>query len=246
MTTPDVARYFAALAATWLPAETMSLPPFTLRRGGGGGNRVSAATLDGTVDDLERAVEAAERAMRAWGQTPLFLVRPGDDALDDLIARRGYLVRDPVRLLRADPATLAPACPHPEVVLGPALLAAMAELWVAGGIGPTRLAIMERVPEPKVYLIGRSQDRPAGCGFAARHEDIVMLHALEVAPFARHRGVGSAITRAAAGWTHEIGASDFALAVTESNAPGRALYASLGMAEVARYHYRIAPADAVA
>ena len=38
---------FEALAATWPAAETIRLGPFTLRRGAGGGNRTSAATLDG-------------------------------------------------------------------------------------------------------------------------------------------------------------------------------------------------------
>ncbi|PJN94439.1 N-acetyltransferase, partial [Amaricoccus sp. HAR-UPW-R2A-40] len=37
------------------------------------------------------------------------------------------------------------------------------------------------------------------------------------------------------------GAVTLALAVAEANAPARALYDRLGMAEAARYHYRIAP-----
>jgi hypothetical protein len=49
------------------------------------------------------------------------------------------------------------------------------------------------------------------------------------------------MTRAAAAWAQRAGAPVFAMAVTERNAPARALYARLGLAEAARYHYRVAP-----
>ena len=65
---------FAVLAATWPPAEAMRLGPWTLRRGAGGGSRVSAATLEGE----DGAIESAAAAMLAWGQAPLFMIRDGD------------------------------------------------------------------------------------------------------------------------------------------------------------------------
>ena len=68
-----------------------------------------------------------------------------------------------------------------------------------------------------------------------------MLHALEVAPFARRHGLGAAMTGAAAAWAAAEGAATLAVAVTRANAPARALYARLGLAEAAAYHYRIAP-----
>jgi GNAT superfamily N-acetyltransferase len=67
-----------------------------------------------------------------------------------------------------------------------------------------------------------------------------MLHALEVTPETRRRGIATLMTRAAARWAAELGCATLALAVTEANAPARALYAVMGMREVARYHYRIA------
>ena len=69
---------FALIAATWPPAETVTRGPWTLRRGGGGGSRVSAATLDGPFADLD----GADAVMRGWGQRPLVMIRPGDTALD--------------------------------------------------------------------------------------------------------------------------------------------------------------------
>jgi ribosomal protein S18 acetylase RimI-like enzyme len=234
---PDL---FAALGATWPPAETRRLGPWTLRRGEGGGSRVSAATLDGPDGDIGEAVAA----MRAWGQAPLFMLRPGDEALDARLAALGYAVHDPVVLLEAPAAALAPAAPDEQVMIGPGPLAAMREIWVAGSIGPARLAIMLRVGEPRAFLFGRLGDRPAGCGFAAVHGGIGMMHALEVAPAARRHGVGAAITRAAAAWVRDAGAAHFALTVNRSNAAARALYAGLGMRPASAYHYRIAPGAA--
>ena len=73
--------------------------------------------------------------MRGWGQPPLVMIRPGEDALDACLAARGYLQRDPT-LLAAAPAAALAATPRENVILGPAPLAVMAEIWDAGGIGP--------------------------------------------------------------------------------------------------------------
>lgn len=238
--TPDRrADLFAALSATWLPAEARRVGAWTLRRGEGGGNRVSAATLDG--GDAGNDIAAAEAGMRAWGQDPLFMVRPGEAALDAMLIARGYVIRDPVILLEAPPARLAFDAPEERVIYGPAALAVMNEIWEAGGIGPAKRAAMARVDGQRTYLLGRIGDRPAGCGFAALHGAIAMLHGLEVAAAARRQGVGSALVRGAATWAVEIGALSLALAVTEANATARQLYARLGMTEAARYHYRLAP-----
>jgi GNAT superfamily N-acetyltransferase len=238
MTADRRADLFAALSATWLPAEARRLGAWTLRRGEGGGNRVSAATLDaGDAGDIA----AAEAGMRAWGQEPLFMVRPGEAALDAALTARGYVIRDPVILLEAPPARLAFDAPQERVVYGPAALAVMNEIWEAGGIGAAKRAAMARVEGQRTYLLGRLGDRPAGCGFAALHGAIAMLHGLEVAAATRRQGVGTALVRGAATWAAEVGAASLALAVTEANATARELYARLGMTEAARYHYRLAP-----
>lgn len=230
---------FAALDATWPAAEVARAGPWRLRRGEGGGNRVSATTLDGPLGDPAEA----EAAMQAWGQRPLFMVRPGEDALDAALAERGYARHDASILLAAPVAALAEAVLDATAIDCEGRLAAMETLWAAGGIGPSRLAVMDRVAGPRAFLLGRLGDRPAACGFVAIAGDVAMLHALEVAPPARRQGVGARLSRAAAHWAAERGAAHLALAVTEANAPARALSAGLGLAEAARYHYRLAPEE---
>jgi GNAT superfamily N-acetyltransferase len=236
----------AALAATWPAAETARCGSWTLRRGAGGGNRVSAATLDGAFDGPFGGplaeLDAAEAATRAWGQAPLFQVRHGEAALDTVLDARGYARRDPTLLLAVPAAVLATDGPDERVVHCSGPLAAMVGLWVAGGIGPARLAVMARAPAPRCWLLGRLGDRVAGCGFVAVHREVAMLHALEVAPEARRQGLGAGMTRAAAAWGLRHGAATLAVAVTEANQGGRALYGALGLAEAGGYHYRALPA----
>jgi GNAT superfamily N-acetyltransferase len=227
---------FDVLHATWPAAETRRAGPWTLRRGDRGGSRVSAATLDGAMAEFE----AAEAAMHAWQQRPVFMVRTGETTLDEALAERGYARFDPTVLMAIDTGALVGETDGLTMVCD-APLACQAEIWAAGGIGTPRLAVMTRARGTKTWLLGRAGDRPAATAFVAVHDGVAMLHALEVSPDARRAGLGGAMTRAAARWAASHGAGTLALAVTEANAPARALYAGLGFRERAGYHYRGAP-----
>jgi GNAT superfamily N-acetyltransferase len=111
-------------------------------------------------------------------------------------------------------------------------------LWADGGIGAGRLAVMDRVCRPKTALLARSGDRPGAVAFVAVDGDIAMLHALEVSPAARRRGIGRRVMEAAASWAVANGANWLSVMVTKANLPANALYQSLCMQEVTTYHYR--------
>ncbi len=238
--TLDAAALHAAVAATWPAAAVTRAGPWIIREGRGGGSRVSAATAAGPVGAAD--VPQAEAAMRALGQRPLFMLREGEDALDAALAAAGYAVLDPVVGYAAPIATIATRRPPPITtfeVWPP--LAVQIEIWDEAGTGPARLAVMNRAPAPKTTLLGRVDDRPAGTAFVACHGGIAMLHALEVAPALRRRGLASHMLRAAGFWARAQGAEWLALVVTRANAGANALYASLGMTVVGQYHYRILP-----
>jgi ribosomal protein S18 acetylase RimI-like enzyme len=112
-------------------------------------------------------------------------------------------------------------------------------LWAEGGIGPARIAVMDRVTGAKAALLGRTGDRPAGVAFVACHGAEAMLHALEVAGSQRRQGLGRNLLHAAANWAADQGASRLSLVVTRQNTAARALYARLGMQGVGQYHYRL-------
>ncbi len=237
MTLPDAKALYPVVEATWPPARSFREGAWTIREGLGGGSRVSSATAEATVGAAGLAVMEASNA--TLGQVPLVMVRQGENGLDSLLADAGYVVKDPVVLYAAPVEALTGE-------LGPASafahwprLAITADLWAEGGIGPERLAVMDRVAGPKAAILARSDDQPAGAAFVAIHDGIAMIHAVEVIPRLRRRGAARNMMRAAANWAQDMGATHVALAVTERNAAARPLYASLGMQVVGHYHYRI-------
>jgi GNAT superfamily N-acetyltransferase len=229
----------AVTEATWPPAARIPFGPFTLRDGAGGGKRVSSATAEAPVTKGDIAT-AAER-MRAMGQPSLFQIRPGDEALDAMLDAQGYAVIDPVVGWVAPVAAMAdPGLHRLAAIACEAPLAIQREIWAEGRIGSDRLAVMARAATPHTYLLGRLKDRPAGTAFVAIHEGTAMLHALEVHPDFRRQGVARGLMTGAANWAKKHGAARIAVLVTRANAAANPLYASLGMAEVEGYHYRIA------
>ncbi len=228
----------ALAESTWPPAATRQVGPWLIRDGRGGGQRVSAASPAGAWSDAE--IPLAEAAMQALGQNPLFVIWPQDGALDAALDARGYRRHDPVVVYDGDAAELAAAEPPflSSFPHWPPLGIARA-LWAEGGIGPARLAVMDRVTLPKTAILGRTGDRAAGVAFVAATGDCAMLHALEVSPALRRQGTAHNILRAAARWSLDQGAARLLLLVTEANSNARHLYASLGMSVVGHYHYRV-------
>ena len=148
------------MEATWPPASRRRLGPFTLRDGAGGGKRVSAASLDGPFTEAD--LDAAESAMA----DPLMLVRAGEDALDAALDARGWRIVDPVVAYAAPVSTLTAELPRLTAFPHWPPLEIARSIWSDGGIGPARLAVMERVTGPKAALLGRIDDRSAGVAFA--------------------------------------------------------------------------------
>ena len=221
------------MEATWPPALRWRQGPFTLRDGAGGGKRVSAASCDG--DFAEGELETAFAAMAE----PLMLVRESDTALDMALDRRGWRVIDPVVAYAAPVAMLTADLPPLSVFPHWPPLEIARAIWAEGGIGPARIAVMDRVRGPKTALLARTGDRPAGVAFVACHGTEAMIHALEVRAGQRRQGAGQSLIQAAANWAADQGAARLSLVVTRHNAAARALYARLGMSLVGQYHYRM-------
>jgi N-acetylglutamate synthase len=236
-------RLFAALEATWPAAARFDCGPFVIREGAGGGKRVSAATAAGPVTASD--IVQAEAAMRALGQVPVFMVRGGEGSLDALLAASGHALADPTLILGAPLAALdLPKPPRLAAIPAWPPLAIQSEIWAAGGVGPARIAVMARAAEPRTTILGRMDDRAAGTAFVAVHDGIAMVHAVEVHPRFRRRGVARQMMAGALHWARGAGATDLAVLVTEANGAARALYASIGLVRVGQYHYRIAQGEA--
>lgn len=220
------------MEATWPPASRRSLGPFTLRDGAGGGKRVSAASLNDRFTDAD--LDALEAAMTQ----PLMLVRGNETALDTALAARGWQIVDPVVAYAAPVARLTADLPGLTAFPHWPPLEIARSIWDRGGIGPARIAVMDRVQGPKAALLGRIDDRPAGVAFVACHGAEAMVHAVEVRDSHRRQGLGKHLLHAAANWAADQRATRLSLVVTRQNTAARALYARLGMEVVGEYHYR--------
>ncbi|KAJ56984.1 hypothetical protein ACMU_00390 [Actibacterium mucosum KCTC 23349] len=223
---------YDSIAATWPAAQVRSLGPWTLRDGAGAGNRVSATTATGDV--TARDIDQAEAA-----GSNLFMLRPWEGALDAELDARGYALKDPTLLMTAPVDRVTPPRPAPfgAFTIWPPMESQI-EVWEAGGIGPERRAVMDRVTTPKTAIMGRAGNRVAGAAFAAIDRDTAMIHAVEVTQDSRRQGVAHKMMGRAAIWAQDEGASTFAILVTRQNTAARALYASLGLTVVGHYHYR--------
>jgi len=65
-----------------------------------------------------------------------------------------------------------------------------------------------------------------------------MMHALEILPDMRRKGLALQMMGAMAAWALRTGAATFCLAVLSENAAACGLYQKLGMVKVGQYHYR--------
>ncbi|UZD90551.1 GNAT family N-acetyltransferase [Cognatishimia activa] len=238
MTLPTIETLYDVCEATWPCASASEAGGFVIRDGQGGGKRVSAATLAGALKDADIGV--AELAMASLDQSPLFQVREGEDTLDAILADNGYDIIDPVNVYAAHVDVLATERP-PRTVAIPAWepLQIMKEMWAAGGIGPKRIDVMHRAKGPKTGFVSRWQDKPAGTSYAAIHEGISMMHALEIKAEQRRNGLARWAMRRLAYWTMENGGETVSVICTQENEAANGLYQSLGMTKIGTYHYRI-------
>lgn len=227
---------YAIIDATWPAAHVERACGFVIREGRGGGSRVSCATLEVPLEEAD--IAAAEAAHRALGQTPRFMIRDGDAALDAALEARGYEAYDPVRLWSAPIAALQGEVPPVTAFAHWPPLQIARDLWSELDVGPERQAIMARVTGPKACVLGRKTDRAAGVAFVAIHEGTAMLHALAVAPQFRRQGLARQMIFEAARWAAEQGAERFEMIVTLANDASNGLARELGMTERMRYHYR--------
>lgn len=226
----------AAMAESWPPEAVLPFGPWTLRRAPGAGNRVTCATAAGLVTAAD--ITSLAEAQRGQGQTPTVMLRDAEGALDSLLAAQGWRMGEEVVLYHAPLTAFAPPAVMTAFPLWPPL-GVMRLIWEEDGTGPAKQRVMDRAPDPKTAILGRTGDRAAGAAFVTIVRGVAFLHALAVSPALRRQGTARNILCAAATWARETGATSLALAVTRGNAGARSLYASLGMEVVGQYHYRI-------
>lgn len=225
-----------AFEDTWPAAEYADAGGFRVGRGLGAGGRVSSARAVGpwAPGDIARA----EAIHRGWDQPPMFRVLDDDALLIAALREAGYRRDTPTTIMQAPVAALTglPVPPLTTFAVWPPL-AIQRDIWAAGSINAARQGVMDRVAAPRAAILGRMDDRAAGSAFAAISGGIAMVHAVEVLPAFRRRGLAGWIMRQAAIWAADQGADRIGLAVSRANTGARAAYDRLGFVEAAGYSY---------
>lgn len=231
---PDLARAFET---SWPAAETADAGGFRVGRGLGAGGRVSSARALGPDWD-EAAIPEIEAIHRGWQQPPMFRLPDSDKDLAGALARHGYGAGTPTAIMAApcEMLTAVPVHPMTAFSIWPPL-AIQGDIWAAGNIGAARQAVMPRVTLPGTSILGRHADRAVGTAFVAADGAVAMIHAIEILPGFRRKGMATWLIRKAAEWAEAQGAARLALAVSRQNATARALYDRMGFAETGGYSY---------
>ncbi len=93
----------------------------------------------------------------------------------------------------------------------------------------------------KTAILTRWNEMPGGVAFAALHDGVCMVHAVEVLEHQRGQGVAKWLMRSAGFWAQAQGATQMAVLCTQANAGANRLYQGLGFDLAGHYHYRQSP-----
>ena len=112
-------------------------------------------------------------------------------------------------------------------------------IWARLGFDKSRIAVMERADCTKTSLVMRCDNHPAEAAYIDIYNGIAMVHAQEILPSQRHKGVGAIAIRHAAIWARAQNAPYISVIFGKENKAANALYTSLKLHPVGGYHYPI-------
>jgi len=233
-----------ACREAWPAAVETVVDGWLLRRSGGRTRRSNSVNpLRGRRGAPESVLATAEAFYTSHGQTPLFRV-PGIAAeMDTLLDRQGYdLEGGTIHLYGAIEELADISDEHVTVSPTPS------EDWFAarfrmGAYDDTDRRVFREMPGlitgDKAFVSCQRDSEIAALAYGVIRDGLLVVESVETDSRFRQQGLGRKTVGSLIGWARRAGASAACLQVVADNAPGRALYASLGFTkELYRYHYR--------
>lgn len=230
--------FWAASEICWPPLNKKNIGPWVIREGEGGGNRVSSTTANDffTKEDIF----IAENHMQLLNQKNIFHIREKDLELDNILERLGYSLVDKTVVYGLKIAKMSSPCVPPMTAFNiwPPLRI-MKDIWEIGGTTDSRISVMERCKVRKTAILGRIENKAAGCAFISEYKGIAILQALFVLPSYRRKGLARFLISESVKWVSYADSAYLALMTDKYNKEARGLYDSLGMKIIDKYHYRV-------
>ena len=237
----DAADLERIAAAGWRAVETAPLGEWLLRASGGFTARANSALAVGDPGlPLDAAVDAVESWYVVRSLPPRVQTIGG--AVEDAVAARGWHSSGSNDVMTAEIAHVLRPLAHlepPPVRIDET----PGEAWLASYRAASRplppVAAEVLANHPDVAFLSIGADAIARVAVDGRWAG---LFAVEVAPSARRRGLGRAVSAAALRWAVQRGARHAYLQVAAGNDAARALYESLGFATHHHYTHWVASA----
>jgi N-acetylglutamate synthase len=231
----------------WPALRQVLFGGWVLRFSGGLTRRANSANPLGVRSpDADNLIAGCE-ALYRYQRLPTIFRLPSitDATIDGRLAAQGYSSEGLSLVLLADIGAV-PAMRDPDVQLlprpTPQWFAAMAELQrhTKKQAGLYR-QIVGRLAIPAAFAIRADDNGIAALAYGAIHDELICYESVVTDPGRQRRGHARQVITSLAAWAADQGARGACLEVEAANAPARALYQSLGFAELYRYHYRRAP-----
>lgn len=233
-----------ACREAWPAAIETTVDGLLLRRSGGRTRRSNSVNpLRGKRGRPESVLDVAEAFYADQGQTPLFRV-PGIAAeMDTLLDRQGYdLEGGTIHLYGGIDELVDISDEHVTVSPTPS------EDWFAarfrmGAYDDTDRRVFREMPGliigDKAFVSCERDSEIAALAYGVIRDGLLVVESVETDSRFRQQGLGRRTVGSLIGWARRAGATAACLQVVADNAPGRALYTSLGFTkELYRYHYR--------
>lgn len=224
----------------WPAFEQHERDGWVLRYAGGVTDRANSVYARNVPEDMDAALEYAERFYAERGLTPVFTV--GDPGLDQVLERRGYRRTRPVQAMVARLDTLPEPPAHPVRIEDEPWDAWMDAWWSVDGRYADRIGDARRIVTgvPAWYAAVEQDGVPLAVGRGVPQGDTLGIYCMATLPAARRRGLGRGVIRALVRRAAAAGMSSAYLVVTEANDNAKELYRGEGF-EVAGegYHYRV-------
>ncbi|MFI6386027.1 GNAT family N-acetyltransferase [Nonomuraea sp. NPDC050540] len=224
----------------WPAFEQHERDGWVLRYAGGVTDRANSVYARNVPEDMDAALEDAERFYAERGLKPVFTV--GDPGLDRVLERRGYRRTRPVLAMVARLGSLPEAPAHPVRIEDEPWDAWMDAWWSVDGRYADRIGDARRIVTgvPAWYAAVERDGVPLAVGRGVPQGDTLGIYCMATLPAARRRGLGRSVIRALVRRAVPAGMSSAYLVVTEANENAIGLYRGEGF-EVAGegYHYRV-------
>lgn len=197
---------------------------------------------------LETRLAMVEDFYARWGSPARFQMCPAaqPENLDDILARRGYIIKSPTEVQSAPTALVLSRTEiraEHDINLSHTFNPAWFNLYCQAEqldeqAAQARKNILQRIAPAAAFVLLKIDGEPAAVGLGVSEQGWTGLFSMETDPRFRQRGAATAILHTLARWSMEHGAEQMYLQVMEQSLAALALYKKVGFERFYQYYYR--------